>query len=130
MKTSFLKKILIYTCLTYAPLSCAVDQNDLKNTISNEAKTMQDKNSNCTTDNRILVSQNIFNFIIEDIVASYGATGGGGISSIKQKATYIYEASLPQEGKIDVLTYELSIDESCAVSLINKSESVIDKGHR
>ena len=125
MNIPLFKKILIYICLIYTPLSCAADQNN-SNIINKEKKTMQDKNDSCASDNQIIVSQKLLNFIIDDVVATYDSIGGGGISSIKQKATNIYEVSLPQEGRVDVLTYELKVDESCVVSLVNKSESTIN----
>ncbi|PUA30462.1 MAG: hypothetical protein B0W54_08195 [Cellvibrio sp. 79] len=65
-------------------------------------------------------------FLLNDIKSTYPHTGGAGISEIKQTQTNVFVVSINQEERIDQLTYELSIDESCQVKLVKKEESAIN----
>lgn len=88
---------------------------------------MAGKNKNCKL-NSIIKSQSLINFILKDLLDNYAHTGGGGITSIKETATYTYDVSIAQEERMDVLRYELAIDEGCAVTLLKKSESTVSFG--
>jgi len=68
----------------------------------------------------------LLHFILDDIKATYPHVGGGGISEIKQTHTNIFVVSINQEERIDQLSYELSIDKNCSVSLVKKEESTIN----
>ena len=60
--------------------------------------------------------------------STYPHDGGGGISEIKQTQTNVFVVLIAQEERIDQLTYELSIDDSCKVALVKKEESTISFG--
>jgi len=61
--------------------------------------------------------------ILEDIEANYDHVGGGGVSSIEQVSSTSYRISLPQEERIDFLTYEFAVDSDGRVTLQNKIAS-------
>lgn len=71
----------------------------------------------------------LLHFILDDIKTTYPHVGGGGISEIKQKQTNIFVVSINQEERIDQISYELSIDKNCIVSLVKKEESTINFPH-
>lgn len=60
--------------------------------------------------------------ITADLDATY-LRGGGGIQSIQRKATGIYLVRLPQEGRVDLLTYTLGW-KKCRVVIRSKAEDV------
>lgn len=70
----------------------------------------------------------LFQFLLNDIKSTYAHDGGGGISDIKQTQTNVFVVSIAQEERIDQLTYQLSIDDSCKVALVKKEESAISFG--
>lgn len=71
-------------------------------------------------------SSALIQFLLDDIKTTYPHTGGGGISEIKQTQTNVYVVSIAQEERIDQVTYSLSIDDSCKVTLVKKEESTIN----
>lgn len=71
-------------------------------------------------------SNALIKFLLDDIKTTYPHTGGGGISEIKQTQTNVYVVSIAQEERIDQLTYSLSIDENCKVTLVKKEESTVN----
>lgn len=73
-------------------------------------------------------SNALIQFLLNDIKSTYPHDGGGGISEIKQIQTNVFVVSIAQEERIDQLTYELSIDDSCKVALVKKEESAISFG--
>lgn len=73
-------------------------------------------------------SNALIQFVLNDIKSTYPHDGGGGISEIKQTQTNVFVVSIAQEKRIDQLTYELSIDDSCKVLLVKKEESTISFG--
>ena len=60
------------------------------------------------------------NAIIDDLSKNYDHIGGGGISEIKQLATYSYRVSIDQEERIDQITYEFEISKSCQVNILKR----------
>ena len=126
MKSPFLRKLLLSIFLTYTSASCASDESKLNNTTKEDTIAMDNKIDACNNDNAVFQSQLKINFIIEDILKDYSGIGGGGIRSIKLVATNKYEVSISREERIDVFTYELNMDSSCNITLINKSESTIN----
>ena len=118
------KTLIIVLCLVHAPLSYAHDQARIKVGDKEEAKIMINQKKSCMS-NSIIKSQNLIDFMLKDILATYKHTGGGGITSLKEIATHIYEVSIAQEERVDVLTYELAIDNTCTVTLLKKSESTV-----
>jgi len=126
MKSPFLRKLLLSIFLTYTSASCASDGSKLNDTTKEDTITMDNKIETCNSDNAVFTSQLKINFIIEDILKNYSHLGGDGIRSIKLVATNKYEISISREERINVFTYELSMDSSCNITLINKSESTIN----
>lgn len=61
--------------------------------------------------------------ILEDLAKNYDGASGGGISSIKAASSTSYIVSLPQEERIDLLTYEFAVKADGAVSLKSKVAS-------
>lgn len=66
----------------------------------------------------------IYELILDDLKANHSDLGGGGISSIVQKSTTSFIASIAQEGRVDLFTYEISIEAGGAVSIANKTIGV------
>ncbi len=63
--------------------------------------------------------------VLNDIETHYSQTGGGGISQIKQTATDTYRVSIAQEERIDQISYVLSINEACKISIDKKETTAI-----
>ena len=68
-------------------------------------------------------SRCMIELLLEDIAANYDGVGGGGISSIKAASSTSYVVSLPQEERIDLLTYEFDVKADGTVSVKNKVAS-------
>ncbi len=81
------------------------------------APAKQNTNSNLYR-NRCMIE-----LILEDITTSYGGVGGGGISSINAASSTSYVVSLPQEERIDLLTYEFNVKADGTVSVKSKVAS-------
>jgi hypothetical protein len=122
-----IKILFVALCLAQASLSCALDQARITDNNKEEIQAMTNQKKNCKS-NSIIKSQSLINFMLKDILANYAHTGGGGITSIKETLTHTYEVSIAQEERVDVLTYELAIDEGCTVKLLKKSESTVNFG--
>lgn len=97
------------------------------------AQTNTDKNSKVVNmkckNSAIEKSSALIQFMLDDMNKTYPHTGGGGISEIKQTQTNVFVVSIAQEERIDQLTYELSIDNGCKVSLVKKEESTVSFNH-
>lgn len=65
----------------------------------------------------------IYEAILADVASSYPHRGGGGISSIVQKSTTSFAVQIAQEGRKDILTYEVEIGEDGEVVIAGKVES-------
>lgn len=65
-------------------------------------------------------SRRMIELILDDVAANYGAAGGGGISSIKAVSSTSYIVSLPQEERVDLLTYEFAVHSAGGVSIKRK----------
>ena len=125
--TPSIKTLIIALCLVQASFSCAQDQTRVKASDKEDIQTMPDQMKNCES-NSVVKSKSLINFILDDILATYRHTGGGGITSIKEVVTHTYEVTIAQEERMDVLRYELAIDETCIVTLLKKSESTVSFG--
>ncbi len=68
-------------------------------------------------------SRCMIELLLEDIAANYGGVSGGGISSIKAASSTSYVVSLPQEERIDLLTYEFDVKADGTVSVKSKVAS-------
>jgi len=68
-------------------------------------------------------SDRIIRAILDDLAASYSEVGGGGIGEIRQIETDVFRISLPQEERVDLLTYAIKIDSKCAVTFLKKEVS-------
>ena len=71
-------------------------------------------------------SQEMIRTILDDLTKSYTEVGGGGISQIKLSATDTYVVSLPQEERIDQLSYVMSIDEHCKAVIKKRTETAVN----
>lgn len=60
-------------------------------------------------ENAVARSRCIIEAILRDIGATYEFVGGGGISSIKQDATWTYTVSIAQEERVDEITYTVEV---------------------
>lgn len=67
--------------------------------------------------NAIERSRCIIEAILADIGRTYKEVGGGGISAIKQNSTTSFTVSIVQEERVDLLTYETTIDGKGKVSV-------------
>ncbi len=106
----------LYPVLTL--LFCLIGFSGYVNSNSIELKKM---NSKTVCDASALEkTQEMIRFILDDITKTYTQVGGGGITKINQIATNSYMVSISQEERIDEITYELSIDSACKISIVNK----------
>jgi hypothetical protein len=106
--------VLCFTLLFFTAYSTAEDGGQ---------QTMNTENScNITA---ISQSQKYIRAILDDLSDSYTHVGGGGITKIELKATNTFEVSISQEERIDLITYELDMDDSCEVRIKNKSVNAI-----
>jgi hypothetical protein len=65
-------------------------------------------------------SRCMIELILDDLATNYAAVGGGGISSIKAISSTSYIVSLPQEERVDLLTYEFDVKTDGSVSIKRK----------
>jgi len=72
--------------------------------------------------NAIERSKCIIEAILADISRSYTQVGGGGISAIKQNSTTSFTVSISQEERVDLLTYEATVDAKGKVSVKKTGE--------
>ncbi len=75
-------------------------------------------------------SRCMIELLLEDLAANYGGVGGGGISSIRAATSTSYVVSLPQEERIDVLTYEFDVKADGTISVKSKVASTQEVGPR
>lgn len=73
--------------------------------------------------NAIERSKCIIEAILADISRTYSQVGGGGISAIKQNSTTSFTVSISQEERVDLLTYEATIDGKGKVSVRKTGEA-------
>jgi|JRYJ01.1.fsa_nt_gb hypothetical protein len=76
----------------------------------------------CKADN-LHRSMCMIELILADLAANYRDTGGGGISQIRALTSTSYSVSLPQEERVDTLTYEFEVKADGTVSLKSKTPS-------
>lgn len=86
-----------------------------------DRKTMAPAKQN--TNSNLYRNRCMIELILEDITTSYGGVGGGGISSINAASSTSYVVSLPQEERIDLLTYEFNVKADGTVSVKRKVAS-------
>ena len=72
--------------------------------------------------NAIERSKCIIEAILADISRTYTQVGGGGISAIKQNSTTSFTVSISQEERVDLLTYEATVDAKGKVSVKKTGE--------
>ena len=65
-------------------------------------------------------SRCMIELILDELESSLGAVSGGGISQIKAVTSTSYAVSLPQEGRVDIVTYEFEVKDA-SVTLKGKS---------
>lgn len=75
--------------------------------------------------NSLKISSRMIRAILDDLDASYKAINGGGISKIDGLETSKYKVFLPQEERIDTITYEFKIKSNCQVSISKREEGVV-----
>jgi hypothetical protein len=76
-----------------------------------------------STGNAVKQSIRMIEAIMKDIAGHYRQIGGGGITEIRMTATNIYQVSISQEERVDVLTYELDAKPDGSVVIKKRSES-------
>lgn len=76
-------------------------------------------NQNCSL-SPVAQSRCVIAAILDDIGETYAPTGGGGIRSITQEATRVYTVAISQEERVDLITYEVSVSEDGAVSILSR----------
>lgn len=92
-----------------------------KSVLKKDGKTMTTAKQN--TSSNLYRNRCMIELILEDIAANYGGIGGGGISSIKAVSSTSYIVSLPQEERIDLLTYEFNVKADGTVTVKSKVAS-------
>ena len=123
---STIKTIIIILSITLSS-SCASTANQNASSGSKETETGTENTLNCKK-NKIIKSKAFIDHIFQDILNTYSHTGGGGVTSIKEVSTNTFEIYIAQEERIDVLLYELKIDDNCTVEQLKKSDSTISFG--
>ena len=73
-------------------------------------------------------SQCMIRLLLDDVAKTYDGSGGGGISAIRALNTTTYAVSLPQEGRIDVLTYEFELHPDGRVAIKSRTPSTQNVG--
>ena len=71
-------------------------------------------------------SRCMIELLLEDLAAHYGGVGGGGISSIRALSSTSYVVSLPQEGRVDLMTYTFDVAADGTVKLTGKTPGTED----
>ena len=62
------------------------------------------------TKSPVAQSRCIIDAILEDVEKTYSFAGsGGGVSGIKQESSWSYTVSLPQEERVDLITYTVEL---------------------
>jgi len=107
--------------LARADTSVCAHPSAPKSVPKKDSKTMTPAKQN--TSSNLYRNRCMIELILEDIAANYGGVGGGGISSIKAASSTSYVVSLPQEERIDLLTYEFNVKADGTVSVKSKVAS-------
>lgn len=66
----------------------------------------------------------VYEAILADIDENYPLRGGGGISGIVQNTTTSFTARISQEGRVDLITYEIEPGPDGGVSITGRVEGV------
>lgn len=66
-------------------------------------------NQDCTA-SPVETSRCIIEAILADLSETYKPAGGGGISSIKRDATWVFTVSIAQEERVDLVTYTVEMN--------------------
>jgi len=118
LRLSLLRRI----CQTIIILFLCVSSFACSNRVNAKGQIKMTSNTTCQQ-TQLRKSQEMIRFILDDLTVSYKHVGGGGISAIKLTATNTYLVSLPQEERIDEITYKLNIDKECKISIVSRKES-------
>lgn len=70
-------------------------------------------------------TQALMRAILDDLPKAYTWVGGGGIIEIRELATGKYIAMMSQEERIDTITYELTCDHACKVTILRRTAGSI-----
>lgn len=65
----------------------------------------------------------ILETLLADVRTSYRLRGGGGISGIVQKGTRQFQVQIAQEGRVDLIDYEVSVAADGSVKIASRKES-------
>lgn len=79
-------------------------------------------NENTCNVSRFEKSQRIIEKVLEDLSENYDQVGGE-ISNIRLTATNVYQVSVSQEERIDLLTYHVEVNSTCEVTILKKDVS-------
>ncbi|MBK9040702.1 MAG: hypothetical protein IPL83_16370 [Bdellovibrionales bacterium] len=75
--------------------------------------------------NALRISSRMIRAILDDVDANYKAINGGGISKIDGLETFKYKVFLPQEERIDTITYEFKVKPNCQMKISKREEGVV-----
>ncbi|MER2520115.1 MAG: hypothetical protein ABTQ34_05435 [Bdellovibrionales bacterium] len=78
--------------------------------------------------NAIAQSRCVIEAILVDLGKSYKLDGGG-ISRIDQDSTWVYTVSIPQEERVDLITYTVEISQQGTVAIKDRKMSVESQDH-
>jgi len=85
-------------------------------------------NIDCT-ESAIAQSRCIIEAILSDVTETYDFVGGGGISSIKQIATWTYTVSISQEERVDQITYTVEVSPTGEVIIKDRTTGTQSYGN-
>lgn len=98
----------------------------LSNNVNADAMGQKTMNSNSVCQQTSLKkSQEMIQFILNNLTETYTQVGGGGITEIKLIATNTFVVSISQEERIDQITYELEVDQNCKITILNRKVSAV-----
>lgn len=72
-------------------------------------------------------SKSLIDAIFKDLMKTYHVSGGG-VSRIEQLSTLTYKVSLPQEERIDEITYEMGIEANCDILIKKRTMNTVTVG--
>ena len=76
----------------------------------------------------LLRTKSLIDAVLNDLVKRHSGLGGSGISSIKFIATDVIKVSLPQEERVDEITYTLTSKTNCEAVILKRKESTRSMG--
>lgn len=116
------------TACLLVPITGACDLVPDQSLTTNKGNFAMSSNIACT-ENAVARSRCIIEVILNDISETYHSVGGGGISSIKQDATWTYTVSISQEERVDQITYTVEMSTDGKVTIKDRKTGTKSFGH-